>query len=168
MCGYVTSKILTIPVDITKLEPEQLIQLRKQFEDEMEHFSTSLSALNMALGKYKECINNVKQVSTEGNEGKELLVPLSGSLYVPGKVKDNNKFLVDVGTGYYIEKSSEDAIKFFEGKVTQLNKDSTKVTEIITEKSRTIQRLDQVLREKVHQREMQAAKSTANPPIETK
>jgi prefoldin alpha subunit len=129
------------------------VQLRKQFEDELEHFSTSLSALNMALTKYRECVNNIKLVSTPDSEGKELLVPLSGSLYVPGKVKDNDKFLVDVGTGYYVDKNAENAIDFYEAKITQLNKDSAKVQEIIGEKSRTVQRLDQVLREKVQQRE---------------
>lgn len=109
----------------------------------------------MALTKYRECMNNIQQVSIEGNEGKELLVPLSGSLYVPGKVKDNNKFLVDVGTGYYVEKNAEDATKFYEAKLLQLQKDSAKVQEIMGEKSRTVQRLDQMLREKVRLREMQ-------------
>lgn len=108
----------------------------------------------MALTKYNECVNNIKQVSAEGTDGRDLLVPLSGSLYVPGKVKSNDKFLVDVGTGYYVEKLGVDAIKFYEAKMAQLNKDSTKVTEIVTEKSRTVQRLDQVLREKVHQRDL--------------
>jgi len=36
--------------------------------------------------------------------GKSILVPLTSSLYVPGKLKNAGKVLVDVGTGYYIEK----------------------------------------------------------------
>lgn len=35
--------------------------------------------------------------------GKKMLVPLTASLYVPGKLDDAEKVLVDVGTGYFIE-----------------------------------------------------------------
>lgn len=34
-----------------------------------------------------------------------MLVPLTASLYVPGKLDDAEKVLVDVGTGYFIEVS---------------------------------------------------------------
>lgn len=34
-----------------------------------------------------------------------MLVPLTASLYVPGKLDDADKVLVDVGTGYFIEVS---------------------------------------------------------------
>ena len=34
----------------------------------------------------------------------EVLVPLTNSLYVPGKVVNTGKVIVDVGTGYYVEK----------------------------------------------------------------
>ena len=37
-------------------------------------------------------------------QGKSILVPLTSSLYVPGTLKNAGKVLVDVGTGYYIEK----------------------------------------------------------------
>ena len=34
----------------------------------------------------------------------EILVPLTTSLYVPGKLADRKKVIVDVGTGFYVEK----------------------------------------------------------------
>ncbi|KAH3674644.1 hypothetical protein WICMUC_003190 [Wickerhamomyces mucosus] len=149
-------------IDITKLEPEQVLQLRKQFESELDHFTTSLNALSVALNRYKECIANINQVSDKNAEGKEILVPLSSSLYVPGKVKDNDKFLVDVGTGYYVEKNAKDSIEFYNSRIQQLNKDYQQVTSIINEKSQTLQRVDQVLREKAHQVEKnQAAQAQA-------
>jgi hypothetical protein len=33
-----------------------------------------------------------------------VLVPLTSSLYVPGKLSDTEHVLVDVGTGYYVKK----------------------------------------------------------------
>ena len=35
---------------------------------------------------------------------KTVLVPLTGSLYVPGKLCDVENVMVDVGTGYYVQK----------------------------------------------------------------
>ena len=36
--------------------------------------------------------------------GKTILVPLTNSLYVPGKLSDPEHVIVDVGTGYYVQK----------------------------------------------------------------
>lgn len=35
---------------------------------------------------------------------KTILVPLTGSLYVPGKLQDVENVIIDVGTGYYVQK----------------------------------------------------------------
>jgi prefoldin alpha subunit len=36
--------------------------------------------------------------------GKSILVPLTTSLYVPGTLADKENVIVDVGTGFYVEK----------------------------------------------------------------
>jgi len=36
--------------------------------------------------------------------GKPILVPLTTSLYVPGTLADAENVIVDVGTGFYVEK----------------------------------------------------------------
>lgn len=48
------------------------------------------------------------------NESKEILVPLTGSMYVPGKIADPGKVMVDIGTGYYVEKDVDAAKGEFE------------------------------------------------------
>lgn len=35
---------------------------------------------------------------------KRVLIPLTSSLYVPGRIKDTENVLVDIGTGYFVEK----------------------------------------------------------------
>lgn len=43
--------------------------------------------------------------ATKGTDGRdEILVPLTSSLYVKGRLTDREKVLVDVGTGFYVEK----------------------------------------------------------------
>lgn len=39
-----------------------------------------------------------------GRAGKPALIPLTGSLYVPGEIVNPDSVLVDVGTGYFVTK----------------------------------------------------------------
>ena len=85
---------------------------------ELEHLSQSFSQLRQARNKFLDCIKSINEGAKEEYEGwlpcpmtilltavgKSILVPLTSSLYVPGKLKNAGKVLVDVGTGYYIEK----------------------------------------------------------------
>lgn len=41
---------------------------------------------------------------TYGTLDKTILVPLTNSLYVPGKLSDPDNVIVDVGTGYFVKK----------------------------------------------------------------
>ena len=50
-------------------------------------------------------------------EGKDILVPLTGSMYVPGTLVQPEKVIVDVGTGYYVEKDITAAKDYFQRKV---------------------------------------------------
>lgn len=44
-------------------------------------------------------------IAAGADGGKMVLVPLTGSLYVPGRlVEEGGLVLVDVGTGFYVEK----------------------------------------------------------------
>ena len=42
---------------------------------------------------------------------------MTQSLYVPGNVVEADKMLVDVGTGYYVEKDQKKTAEFLERKV---------------------------------------------------
>ena len=42
---------------------------------------------------------------------------MTQSLYVPGNVVEADKMLVDVGTGYYVEKDQKKTTEFLERKV---------------------------------------------------
>lgn len=49
--------------------------------------------------------DGVRGSQAKGTDGKdEILVPLTSSLYVKGRLADREKVLVDVGTGFYVEK----------------------------------------------------------------
>lgn len=62
---------------------------------------------------------------------KEIMVPLTSSLYVPGRMEENNRVLVEVGASYYIEQSTETAQKYCERKVKQITESCQKLQDII-------------------------------------
>lgn len=80
-----------------------------------------------------------------------LLVPLTSSLYVPATLNKSkpNTVLVDVGTGFYVEKSTADAIKFYNGKVEDLSKNLAEIEKAVGSKNESLRVVEDVLRQKV-------------------
>lgn len=62
---------------------------------------------------------------------KEIMVPLTSSLYVPGRMEDNNRVLVEVGAGYFIEQTTASAQGYCDRKAKQIQESINKVAEII-------------------------------------
>ena len=91
-------------VDLASLSTQQLSQVKKQLDDELEHLTSSFTQLRAAQAKFRECLRSVAQGVSPKLEGKPLLVPLTTSLYVSGTLADAEKVIVDVGTGFYVEK----------------------------------------------------------------
>jgi hypothetical protein len=75
----------------------------------LEHLTTSHSKLRAAQAKFRDCVRSINDGVTgsekKGTDGRDdILVPLTSSLYVKGRLTDREKVLVDVGTGFYVEK----------------------------------------------------------------
>ena len=70
--------------------------------------------------------------------GAEILIPLTQSLYVPGTLASSSTVLVDVGTGFYVEKSAADAIKFYNAKVDGLTKNLGDLEKVVQGKNENL------------------------------
>lgn len=95
---------------------------------------SSLQSLQGAKRKFQESSECIKRQS-KVEEGSEILVPLTGSMYVKGNVMNRNKFLMDIGTGYYAEKDLDGANDFFQRKINFLTIQIEKLLKIVQEKS---------------------------------
>ena len=80
---------------------------------------------------------------------KRILVPLTSSLYVPGKLADTEHVIVDVGTGFYVEKTTEDAQKFYTEKVAELGTNIKDLETIVNGKADNLRMVEEVLRQKM-------------------
>ncbi|KAK1151216.1 prefoldin subunit 5 [Acipenser oxyrinchus oxyrinchus] len=143
-------------VNLAELSLPQLEGLKGQFEQETEFLTSSIAQLKVVQTKYveaKDCMNVLK---TE-NKGKELLVPLTSSMYVPGTLNDVEHVLVDVGTGYYVEKNVEDTKEFFKRKIDFLTKQIEKIQPALQEKHGMKQAVIEVMNMKIQQLQTQQA-----------
>jgi prefoldin alpha subunit len=121
----------------------QLRSLQTRLTSELEHLTTSHTKLRAAQAKFRDCVRSItdgvtgsKEKGTEGRE--EILVPLTSSLYVKGRLTDREKVLVDVGTGFYIEKTPPKAIAFYDDKVKGLDANLQELEKIVSGKSQQL------------------------------
>ncbi|TFK22537.1 prefoldin subunit 5 [Coprinopsis marcescibilis] len=144
-------------IDISSLDIAQLGEIKKQLEDELNHLTNSFAKLKQAQSKFKACVDNVKEVKAE-NANKSILVPLTNSLYVPGKLVDTEHVIVDVGTGYFVKKTRPQAQTYYQSKIEYLQTNIEKLEEAINRKRENVSTVVGVLRQKVAQ-----AASSAGP-----
>lgn len=140
-------------VDLNSLEPQQLVEFRKSIDQEINHFTQSLQALQTAQSKLRECISSINNLEKSSSD--DLLIPLTSSLYLPGKSIKKNEFLVDIGTGYFVEKLAKDAKQVYDYKITKLNDDGRKLKDILVQKNEILNSVNLVLRKKMIEYESQ-------------
>ncbi|CDP18962.1 unnamed protein product [Coffea canephora] len=111
----------TAPVttELDKLSVEQLRAVKEQADLEVNLLQDSLNNIRTATARLDIASNALNDLSLRP-QGKKMLVPLTASLYVPGTLDDADKVLVDVGTGYFIEKTMVEGKDYCERKINLL------------------------------------------------
>ncbi|GFZ50661.1 Byr1-binding protein Bob1 [Saitozyma sp. JCM 24511] len=137
-------------VQLTDLDPVQLQEVKKQLDQELEHLTSSYQQLKSAQAKFKACVNDLQELKP-GSKGKEVLVPLTSSLYVPGKLLDVENVVVDVGTGYYVRKTKPEAITHYTSKSTFVQTNLDTLQKTIERKQDNVQSVVQVLQMKLQE-----------------
>ena len=79
------------PLDLSL---EQLNAFRTQMEEELKEMGRQLEALSGAKSRFISARNSLDDMNNNTKTDQPLLVPLSSSLYVPGKIDNPNKVIV--------------------------------------------------------------------------
>ncbi|EEB11286.1 prefoldin subunit, putative [Pediculus humanus corporis] len=145
-------------INLMSLALPQLNQLKNQLDQELGVFQESLETLKLAQNKLTESSESLKKI-TKNSLDSEILVPLSASMYVPGKIIDADNIIIDVGTGYYIKKNINGGIDYFKRKVDFVTGQMEKIQAIGIEKSKVRDAIVEVMEIKL-QAHLQ---STAKP-----
>ncbi|CAI5517071.1 unnamed protein product [Closterium sp. Naga37s-1] len=133
--------------DIPRLPVEQVRQIREQVEGEVKMLSDSLASLRAALARIDASRAAVEAMAKQ-QEGASMLVPLTGSMYIAGTVAEPSHVLIDVGAGYYIEKSVEEAMGYCMRKAELLRANHDKFSEVARAKRQLLEEVTMVLQAK--------------------
>lgn len=145
------------PINIAELPLPQLQAVKQQMEEELQHLTGSYAKLKQAQVKFNDSLESLDNIS--GKSSNPILVPLTNSLYVPGELGDIEKVIVDVGTGYMIEKSIPDAKVFYKNKVAFLKDNLETLQNTITQRESQLKMLLDVMQVKIAAARSQAPKS---------
>lgn len=131
----------TVQLDLMSLD--QLDQLKQREESRLQAFTARLAALRQAAARlaassdavtelYKKNDKLMETTEEVVEEAKDVFVPLTESVYMPGKIitkpADEEVLLVELGTGYFVEKSAAETVEFLQRKTTLVNANSVNGT----------------------------------------
>jgi len=108
----------------------------------------SMSQLKVAQQKFGDSKENVKKLINK-ESGKRILVPLTSSMYVPGTLENTKSVLVNIGTGYFVEKGLKEAEEYFGRKVDLVTKQLELLQPKLVEKHKLRQAVQDMLSAKV-------------------
>lgn len=125
-------------IQLDDMSLDQLQQLRQQEEGRLQNLTQRYAQLRAAAARISASSRAVDELE-KAPDNSQVLVPLTESLYVPGKVKPRNKLLVELGTGYYVEKSGSETQAFLDRKARLVQANSDNVTQVIQATQNNVQ-----------------------------
>ncbi|RHZ47325.1 hypothetical protein Glove_585g14 [Diversispora epigaea] len=130
-------------IELVDLDLAQLSEVRKQLEEELNHLTNSFGKLKQAQTRFQDCVESVESIK----------------LGTAGELIETNKVIVDVGTGYYVEKSFDDAVKFYTEKVEFIKKNLDTLQQTVTSKQNNLRVTVEVIQKKLSQGAASSSKS---------
>jgi len=151
-------------VDLSQLPLQSLTQMKQELDSDIEYMSKSIHTLKVVMDKClvsEDCLNKLGKEA----EGREVLVPLTNSVYVPGKLVQADKAIVGIGTGYFVEKDVADAQDVFKRKEKLVEEQIEKVQKAAQDKVKLRDAVAEMMQEKlmlfIQQQQATAAASTS-------
>ncbi|ESQ31883.1 hypothetical protein EUTSA_v10005074mg [Eutrema salsugineum] len=140
--------------EMEKMGIDQLKALKEQVDLEVNLLQDSLNNIRTATVRLDSAAAALNDLSLRP-QGKKMLVPLTASLYVPGTLDEADKVLVDIGTGYFIEKTMEDGKDYCQRKTNLLKSNFDQLFEVLAKKKSLADEAGMVMQAKFKQ--LQAA-----------
>ncbi|KAG2228202.1 hypothetical protein INT45_010994 [Circinella minor] len=132
-------------VNLNDLDLPSLQQVKVQLEEELSHLTQSYGKLKGAQARFLDCAESVESIKGEKADDKTILL------------SNVEKVIVDIGTGYYVEKTLEGAQKFYQGKEEYVKQNLEKLQETINGKQSSLRAIVNVMQDKFQQQQQQAA-----------
>jgi len=146
-------------MNLLALSFDQLNSLKQSIEEELQGLQGAIQQLQISRNKLTTAKGSIERLQGTPT-GTKMLVPITSSLYVPGETADLDSVLVDVGTGYFIEKSVEQAQAFLTRKMGLIEGQAMNVQKAAQMKNQNLSQTIEVMNRKMMEAEAQAAKAS--------
>ncbi|XP_057424097.1 prefoldin subunit 5 [Lotus japonicus] len=137
-------------VGLERMSVEQLKAVKEQADLEVNLLQDSLSNIRTATTRLEIASSALNDLALRPRASK-MLVPLTASLYVPGTLDDSQHLLVDVGTGYFIEKTMDEGKDYCERKINLLKSNFDQLVEVASKKKNVADEVGMLLQAKLKQ-----------------
>jgi prefoldin alpha subunit len=120
--------------------------LFQRLQQQLEQVSQHLEMFNQQSADLDISINAVKELEkTELNT--ELLAPIADGIFLKGKLEDNKKLIVNVGSGTTVEKTIPEVVLLLEQQKVEVNKRLMEADEVMQALSKEAMKLYQEVEE---------------------
>eukprot|EP00514_Thraustochytrium_sp_LLF1b_P004729 CAMPEP_0184511544 /NCGR_PEP_ID=MMETSP0198_2-20121128/2408_1 /TAXON_ID=1112570 /ORGANISM="Thraustochytrium sp., Strain LLF1b" /LENGTH=149 /DNA_ID=CAMNT_0026901517 /DNA_START=50 /DNA_END=499 /DNA_ORIENTATION=+ len=136
--------------NIMAMSLQQLSQMRENSRKELAENEARYQSMATALGKYQDSLRSINMIS-QSEEEQKMLVPMTQSLFIPGKLANTTHVTLEIGTGFFVKRTIPDAQAFCERKITKLKSFTERVGESIMAQAANLRQIEQVMQAKVAQ-----------------
>ena len=143
-------------IKLEALNSEQLQQLAQQLKGEIQTLAGSFQSLKGALTRFESsrfAIANLRKLPEDATT----LVPITESLYVPGRLASNSHVITDIGTGYYVKQGGEAAEGYCKRRSEWVQKKLEELAGMLSQKQKAQQAVTQILQVKLRSQAAAAA-----------
>ncbi|GFE55332.1 prefoldin subunit 5 [Babesia ovis] len=156
-----STKVVTEAPDtnIQNMSIQELNMLILRLEEEINQMQNLVNVLSVAverLNESKSCLNDFN------GRHNEIQLPLTSLVYVPGEIANPGKVLVAVGTGYFIEMTTDKARDFYDRKIEVVEEQLRKLHTICSAKNKQITQTYSILDHKLSLLRTTQASSSAS------
>lgn len=127
-------------------EIEERVAVLQQLQREFEVLQRRIVELELLANEYKRAVSSLEFLKSSDNVV-NALINLGGGIFGYAEIKELKKFLVDVGSGIFIEKSVDDALSFLKRKLEEIEKASAEATSALRKIASEANKIQQELAE---------------------
>lgn len=142
----------TNTINLDTMSLDQLQQLSQEQEQKLQALTQRYAQLRAAAARLHASQNAISELSpgnTAASSNTTVMVPLTESVYVPGTLKDPNQLLVEIGTGFYVEKTNKQTTEFLARKLKLVDANSENITLAVQTLQANLQQIQSAMQGKL-------------------
>ncbi|MEM5879017.1 MAG: prefoldin subunit alpha [Candidatus Aenigmatarchaeota archaeon] len=130
-------------------ELQEKIMIHRLIEAKIESLLKQREALIKSLMEIEESINGIEELK---NKGDDVLFSLGSQTYIPCKIVEKDKIIVEVGANVAIEKSLEEGKQILQKRKEELSQSIANIEAAINQFSSGLKELGEEIRKMMEER----------------